>query len=89
MATERITTVLPELAGRIVPAYIFVCGWCQTGTPLHHPQGFSTTQGKAEQVARQNGWAKTAKLGWVCPNCKGKKPSERPAVIPTTMMELV
>lgn len=87
MTAEKITTVLPELAGRIVPAYIFVCGWCQLGTPLYHPQGFGTTQGKAEQVARANGWSKSGKVGWVCPDCKGKKPAPAPA--PTTLMEVV
>jgi hypothetical protein len=79
----------PALAGSCIQAYMFICGWCQIGTPLYNPRGIDTTKGIAEKVARANGWSKSGKLGWICPTCKGQKPEDRQVAAPTTMMELV
>ena len=48
--------------------------WIQNGCE-HHYQHAGTARA-AQQVARESGWVRTARHGWVCASCSTSIPKE-------------
>ena len=57
--------------GRIIADYYITCGKCEYG--VHCAEWILK---RAEAAMREQGWSKTRKYGWVCPDCKLTRPTD-------------